>query len=221
MKMLSETEVRVLGSLIEKQHSTPEYYPLTLNALVRACNQTTNRDPVVSYDEQTVMDALDALRARRYVYVFYGSDSRVPKYKQMMSDILELAVPELAIMCVLMLKGAQTIGEIRAGSHRLYAFTEQAEINASLDTLAAHDDPPLVLKLPRRAGQKEARYIQLLSEQEVEVQNDVVELSLPARASSDRAEDERVIALESEVKTLRGELNDLRSEFEKFKRQFE
>src|SRR3954471_11275762 len=117
--VLSAAEARVLGALVEKQVTTPEYYPLTLNALVQACNQKNNRNPVVSFDEETVADAIESLRAKNLVYVFYGSTSRVPKYKHMMENIFVLSPQELAVMCVLMLRGPQTPGELRSRTDRL------------------------------------------------------------------------------------------------------
>ena len=148
--LLEETEVRVVGALVEKQVTTPEYYPLTLNALVSACNQISNRDPVVNYDEQTVARALESLRAKNLVYVFYGSDSRVPKYKHMMASVYELSPAELAAMCVLMLRGPQTVGEVRGRTGRLYSFADLAEVESTLEGLAQREEP-LVLKLPRGA----------------------------------------------------------------------
>src|SRR2546421_975127 len=160
--LLNETEVRVLGSLAEKQVTTPDYYPLTLNALVHACNQISNREPVVNYDERTVADAVESLRAKNLVYIFYGAESRVPKYKHMMREVFALSPQELAAMCVLMLRGPQTVGEIRGRTGRLYEFADLSEVEATLEGLARRDEP-LVSKLPRQTGRKEARYAQLLS----------------------------------------------------------
>src|SRR3982751_683209 len=138
--ILNEVEARVIGSLIEKQGPTPEYYPPTLKALTTAVDQTSNGEPVVSYDEKEVARALESLREKNLAYVFYGSDSRVPKYKQMMSDIYHLTPPERAVICVLMLRGAQTVGEIRGRTNRLYEFTDLAEVEATLEALTARDD---------------------------------------------------------------------------------
>jgi uncharacterized protein YceH (UPF0502 family) len=221
--ILNETEVRVIGSLIEKQVTTPEYYPLTLNALVHACNQTSNRDPVVSYDDKQVARALESLREKNLAYVFYGSDSRVPKYKQMMSDIYHLTPPEKAVMCVLMLRGPQTIGEIRGRTNRLYEFADLPEVEATLESLIARDDPELVARLPRQAGQKEARYAQLLCG-EVVVQEQPQTQSAPRAEPAMRevrAENEKVARLELEVETLRREVAELRQQFDDFKKQFE
>src|SRR5215218_3912626 len=131
--LLNEAEVRVLGSLAEKQVTTPDYYPLTLNALLHACNQISNRDPVVQYEERLVADAVDTLRAKNLVYIFYGAESRVPKYKHMMREVLGLSPPELAALCVLMLRGPQTVGEVRGRAGRLYEFADLREAEATLD----------------------------------------------------------------------------------------
>jgi hypothetical protein len=218
---MNETEARVIGSLIEKQVTTPEYYPLTLKALTNACNQTSNRDPVVSYDEKRVAQALESLREKNLAYVFYGSDSRVPKYKQMMSDIFRLTPQELAVMCVLLLRGSQTIGEIRGRTNRLYEFSDLSEVEATLESLIARDDPPLVARLPRAAGQKEARYAHLLSGEVV------VPAQPPASPRAEpvmqevRAENEKVSRLEAEVEALRREVAELRQQFDDFRKQFE
>jgi hypothetical protein len=220
VKQLDEIEVRVLGSLIEKQLATPEYYPLTMNALVRACNQLSNREPVVNYDERTVTQAIESLREKSLVYIFYGSDSRVPKYKQMFAEQLHLSQPEVAIICVLMLKGTQTVGELRAATNRLYEFADLNEVEATLEKLLVQDDPALVVRLPRRAGQKEARYAHLLSG---EVRIEETEKVSPAERalSSSSNRDERIAALEAEVEALKGQLEELRRKFEEFSRQFE
>jgi uncharacterized protein YceH (UPF0502 family) len=216
--LLSEAEVRVLGSLAEKQVTTPDYYPLTMNALVHACNQISNRDPVVQYDERQVSEAVDALRLKNLVYIFYGAESRVPKYKHMMREVLQLSPAELAALCVLMLRGPQTVGEVRGRTGRMYEFADLREAEATLDGLSQRDDP-LVAKLPRQAGRKEARYAHLLSgqptvEEEAEGQ--------PASAAAPRARDpERVARLEAEVERLSSELAEMRRRFEEFRKQFE
>src|SRR5437660_7635081 len=161
--ILTDTEVRVLGSLIEKQITTPEYYPLTLNALTLACNQKNNRSPVTSFTESQVEEALNSLREKNLAYVFHGSTSRVPKFKHVAPEVLHLTPPEMAVMCVLMLSGPQTVGEIRTRGSRLYPFNALEEVEETLRLLADRDGEPLVVKLPRQAGQKDARYVQLLS----------------------------------------------------------
>jgi len=211
--ILNEVEVRVLGSLVEKQVTTPEYYPLTLNALVAACNQKSNRSPVVAYDEQAVERAAEGLRAKNLVYLFYGSTSRVPKYKHMMTEVFGLSPAELAVMCVLMLRGHQTTGELRGRTDRLYDFSSLQEVEETLDALGAKEPEPLVLKLPRQPGQKEVRYAHLLSG-EVSAE----QFSVPEHAEAAMppvvARSDRLAALEQEVAALR-------REFEEFKKQFD
>jgi uncharacterized protein len=222
--LLNEREVRVVGALVEKQVTTPDYYPLTLNALVHACNQISNRDPVVQYGEREVADAVESLRAKNLVYIFYGADSRVPKYKHMAREVYQLSPPELAALCVLMLRGPQTVGEVRGRSGRLHEFADLREVEETLEGLARRDDP-LVTKLPRQAGRKEARYAHLLSGQPaVEEEAAEGQAAAPAapRASSSRAGDgERIARLEAEVERLSGELAEMRRGFEEFRRQFE
>ena len=161
-EILTETEARVLGSLVEKQLTTPEYYPLTLNALINACNQKNNREPVVSFDESTVSRCLENLRDRNLVYVFYGSTSRVPKYKHMLPSVYELDPAETAVIDVMLLRGPQTLGELRTRTERLHGFSGLGEIQETLDGLARRDEP-LVVRLPVQPGQKEARFAHLLS----------------------------------------------------------
>ena len=212
---LTEIEARVIGALIEKQLTTPEYYPLTLNALVAACNQKTNREPVVSYSEQTVQKSLDDLRERNLAYVFYGSTSRVPKYKHILDKVYELDAPETAVLCVLMLRGAQTLGELRERTGRLYEFSGLGEVSETLDGLMRKDEP-LVVKLERQPGQKEVRYAHLLSG-EVIVTHQPQEKSV----SGSQAGNERLANLEGELENLRNEFNLFRQSFEEFKKQFE
>ncbi|HEX8117859.1 MAG TPA: YceH family protein [Pyrinomonadaceae bacterium] len=217
--LLSEAEVRVLGSLVEKQVTTPDYYPLTMNALVHACNQISNRDPVVQYDERQVSDAVDSLRMKNLVYIFYGAESRVPKYKHMAREVFQLSPQELAALCVLMLRGPQTVGEVRGRTGRMYEFADLREVEETLDGLA-HRDEPLVTKLPRQAGRKEARYAHLLSGQPaVEDEGEAQPASAAPRTRA--GETERVARLEAEVERLGGELAEMRRQFEEFRKQFE
>jgi uncharacterized protein len=216
--ILNDVEVRVLGSLVEKQVTTPEYYPLTLNALVQACNQKNNRNPVTALDEPTVSQALESLRGKNLVYVFYGSTSRVAKYKHMMGEIYDLNARELAVMCVLMLRGPQTAGELRGRTERLYDFSGLGEIEETLGALEAKEPEALILKLPRQSGQKEARYAQLLAgDVSLEYQAESTE-SDPAINQTKR---DRLSALEQEVEALRAEIKSMRQEFEEFKKQFD
>jgi uncharacterized protein len=159
--LLNDIDVRVLGSLVEKELTTPEYYPLSLNALVNACNQTSNRDPVVKYDEPTVKSAVDRLRKYSLVRSIQRADARVMKYLHLMRDAMSLEPPELAAMGVLMLRGPQTVGEIRTRSGRLFDFPSLEEVEATLNTLMTRPEP-LVARLPRQSGQKEARFSHLL-----------------------------------------------------------
>ena len=212
---LTEVEARIVGALVEKQLTTPEYYPLTLNALTAACNQKSNRDPVVSFNEETVTRALEDLREKNLVYVFYGSTSRVPKYKHMLPQVFELEPSEVAVMCVLMLRGAQTLGELRERTGRLYEFSGIGEVNETLDSLMRRDEP-LVVRLERQAGQKEARFAHLLCGEVAAA------LYTPKTSSANSAaENERIEKLEQEIESLRGDLSDFRQMFEEFKKQFE
>lgn len=221
--LLNDVEVRVLGALIEKQITTPEYYPLTLNALTHACNQISNRDPVVAYDEQTVVRALESLREKNLAYIFYGSESRVPKYKHVAPEVLHLTPPQVALMCVLLLRGPQTVGELRGRTTRLHEFKELAEVEATLEELVRSEPQPLVARLPRQPGRKESRYAHLLAGPiEVEAQEMAAAASRTEAARLKvSAENERIIRLETEVETLRGEVAELRRQLDDFRKQFE
>ncbi len=216
---LTDIETRVLGSLVEKQVTTPEYYPLTLNALTLACNQKNNRNPVTAYTEDTVAQALESLREKNLAYVFYGSTSRVPKYKHVMTEVLHLSPPELAVLCVLMLRGSQTLGEIRGSGARLHEFSGLEEVEAALNSLISREPDPLVTRLSRQPGQKEARFAQLLSG---EVSSEALSQTEPSREMAPRSSQaDRVSNLESEVAALKAEVEKLREQFEGFKKQFE
>jgi uncharacterized protein YceH (UPF0502 family) len=216
-EILTETEARVVGALIEKQLTTPEYYPLTLNALVAACNQKTNREPVVSFAEQTVQKLVDDLREKNIVYVFYGSTSRVPKYKHILDKVLELEPPETAVVCVLLLRGAQTLGELCERTNRLYEFSGLGEVNETLDGLMRRDEP-LAAKLERQPGQKEVRFAHLLSG---EILTASANVSVENSVSKRQTENERIEKLEQQVENLQNETAELRRMFEDFKKQFE
>ncbi len=218
--ILSDIELRVLGSLIEKQVTTPEYYPLTLNALTLACNQKNNRHPVTAFDEAAVAQALETLREKNLTYVFYGSNSRVAKYKHVMPEIFHLNQPELALMCVLMLRGAQTVGELRERAARLYNFSGLEEVEETLNSLTVKEPEPLVIRLPRQPGQKEARIAHLLAG-EVSIDHPAERESSKRAPTSKQAETEALLRLEREVKTLRAEVTGLQQQFEDFKKQFE
>jgi hypothetical protein len=217
--LLNEVEVRVLGSLIEKQITTPEYYPLTLNALTLACNQKNNRNPVTSFNESRVEEALDSLREKNLAYVFHGSTSRVPKFKHVVPEVLHLTRPETAVMCVLMLSGPQTVGEIRTRGSRLYDFSGLEEVDETLHALSTKDTEALVVKLPRQPGQKDARWAHLLSG-EVDVEQ-LAEEQNSGRATRRSSDGERIEQLEASVETLASEVESLRRQFEQFRKQFE
>lgn len=217
-QILTQVEVRVLGSLIEKEITTPEYYPLTLNALVNACNQLTNREPVASFDERTVARALESLREKKLAWMVTGI-GRVPKYEHRFAEALKLAEQELAVLCVLMLRGPQTVGEIRGRTGRLYEFKELEEVELTLQALLSAE-PPLVVKLPRQPGTKESRYAHLLAG-EVHVEEREVTPRLEPATLEVRQENERIAKLEEELEQVRNELSELKQQFLDFKRQFE
>lgn len=201
--ILTEPEVRVLASLVEKEATTPDNYPLSLNSLVNACNQKTNREPVVSYDADEVHDALMSLKHKGLALVCEGRDARVLKYDNYMADKLELTAGEAAVLCVLMLRGAQTAGELRLRTERIYAFSELSQVEDVLESLISREHP-LAAKQPLSPGRKENRYIHLLGERSEEDAAAVVESSLR----------ERIESLESQVE-------ELKQEFAKFKQEFE
>jgi uncharacterized protein YceH (UPF0502 family) len=217
--LLQPEEVRVLGSLMEKEVTTPEYYPLSLNALVNACNQKSNRDPVVEFDADTVEQALQLLRDKGLLLAITGAGSRVPKYGNRISEKLNLGRRELAILCELMVRGPQTLGELRTHCERMHPFDDLAEVEAVMDRL-----PELIVKLSRRPGEKEVRYAHLLSGTPVVPEADEeapqTRSGRPDLVATGRGQD-RIAALESEVAQLRDEIENLKQQFAGFKRQFE
>jgi uncharacterized protein YceH (UPF0502 family) len=212
---LDAVDVRVLGSLIEKSVTTPDYYPLSLNALTLACNQSSNRDPVMQLEETAVLSATDHLRRQSLVRAVQKMDSRVMKYSHLATDTLELDARELAVMCVLMLRGPQTAGELKTRTGRLAEFGTIADIETTVDGLMARQPAPFVARLARQPGQKEARYAHLLSG---EVAADP---SPPQPASAATSEHDRVAALEATVEEMRKELADVRRQLDAFRKQFE
>ena len=217
MELLADTDVRVLGSLIEKELTTPDNYPLSLNALVNACNQSSNRDPIVQYDEVTVKAAVDRLRKYSLVRSMQRSGERVMKYMHLLGEAMEIDRAQLAILDVLMLRGPRTLGEIRSQASRMYEFQSLEDAEATLDGLATRSPEPLVAKLPRQPGQKEARYAQLLS-------GEPAAASAPeqdAETSEVSRKTDRLSELERAVDALRGEVSELRSEIAELKRVFE
>ena len=199
----SDTEVRVLGSLIEKEITTPDYYPLSLNALVAACNQSSNRNPVMHLDEAAVARATDTLREKKVLHQVERSESRGPRYRHILYEAMNLGRPAIAVMCVLMLRGPQTVGEIRTRTNRLYDFTSLEDVETTLNSLMS-GELPLIVRLPRQTGQKEVRYAHLLSGTVTYSQKD----------EEIEPEPDRIGKLEREVE-------DLKKQFEQFRKQFE
>jgi uncharacterized protein YceH (UPF0502 family) len=214
---LSEHEIRVLGALIEKDSTTPEYYPLSLNALMNACNQKSNRDPVMQLDENMVRDALDGLLQHRLAGPAGGADSRVTKYEHRVQEVFNFTRGETAVLCVLLLRGAQTPGELRGRTERIHRFETLDDVQSALQKLMQRQ-PPLAKVLPRQPGTKESRYGQLLGG---DVAAPETVQSAPAAAGRDTGDGERIARLEEEVSSLRRELGELREQLERFRRQFE
>lgn len=213
---LSPVETRILGCLLEKERTTPEAYPLTLNSLTAAANQTTNRDPVMGLDSKDVELALDELRAKKLAAMIMMAGSRVQKYRHQLPDHYDLSAAETAILCVLMLRGPQTAGELKSRTDRLYGFADTVELEKCLSDLAEGGDP-LVRQLPPQPGQKGARWVQLISgepDPEMLMPRSAPVTVVPGGHS-------RVDKLEEEVVALRKELAALREEFTEFRRQFE
>jgi uncharacterized protein len=212
---LTDDEVRVLGCLMEKEMATPDYYPLSLNALTNACNQKSNRNPVASYDEDTVVDALNGLRKCQLVR--QSNIGRVTKYEQVFSKELKIVASEQAIICILLLRGSQTIGEIRSRTERLYAFDNLDEVQ---ETIANLENMDLVTKLPRQPGRKESRYAHLLSREVLEMP---VETGPQAEVATvvEHQENDRVSELQKQIDELRQEVQSLQREFTTFKSQFD
>ena len=213
---LTPTEARVLGSLIEKEITTPEYYPLSLNALLNACNQKSNRDPVMALDEDAVRQALHSLNQHGLARSA-ATDGRVTKFEHRLQDAYNLHRHEIALLCVLLLRGPQTPGELRTRTERLYQFDDLNSVHSALNLLMRRD-PPLVKVLPRQPGTKEARFVHLLS-------GDVQEsdASHPAAPDTPRnaTDNERLSHLEDEIAALRAEVAELKQQLVAFQRQFQ
>jgi len=217
---LSDIEVRVLGALIEKEITTPEYYPLSLNALVNACNQKSNRDPVMTLDEEAVRKALRSL-TDQYIARSASGDSRVAKFEHRLNEFYNFHRHEIAVLCVLMLRGPQTPCELRTRAGRMYEFEDLDAVHAALNLLMRRD-PPLVKVLPRQPGTKESRFMHLLSGDQVPASTGEAERELAvSEGASASAYGERIAQLESEVSELRRELETLREQFSSFQKQFQ
>jgi uncharacterized protein YceH (UPF0502 family) len=211
---LEPVEVRVLGSLIEKELSTPDHYPLSLNALTSACNQSSNREPVMRLEESLVSHALDVLRRLGLVRSFQASGSRVPKYQHLLAEVVELSRAERAVLCVLALRGPQTLAEVRSRAARLVPGDDSNSVEAALDALIAREPDAVVARLPRRPGQKEARFAHRLGGEVVYETEDAP--TAPPAAATDR-----IGALEELTRELRSEIADLRTQLAEFRKQFE
>jgi uncharacterized protein YceH (UPF0502 family) len=215
--LLTEIEARVLGALIEKEIATPDYYPLSLNALVNACNQKSNRDPLMSLDEDATRQALRSLHVKGLGGAADSMDSRVTKYAHTLSEVFNFTRPETAILCELLLRGPQTPGELRSRAERMHHFDELSEVQSTLHRLMKHD-PPLVQLLPRQQGMKEARYAHLLSGEiiiAVSAPNEEPEVVVNPPSG------DRIARLEQEIARLQKEIADLKEQFGGFRKQFE
>jgi len=221
--LLTEIETRVLGSLIEKDITTPDYYPLSLNALVNACNQKNNRDPVMTLGEEAVREALATLQEKRLAGPASGADSRVTKYEHRLQEVFNFDRREIAILCVLLLRGPQTPGELRSRTDRMYHFDSLEDIVSTLDRLSQRE-PPLAAILPRQPGTKESRYTHLFSGQPegsggVSVARAPSPADLTTHSTSSTAD--RLTKLEEEVTNLRHELSEVQQQLASFRKQFE
>ncbi len=214
--VLSELEARVLGALVEKDITTPDYYPLSLNALVNACNQKNNRDPVMNVDEDAVRDALNGLHDDGIAGPASGADGRVTKYEHRLQESFNFTRGETAVLCVLLLRGPQTPGELRGRTERMHQFEDLDAVQFSLQKLMQRE-PPLVAVVPKQPGTKESRYAHLLSGEV-----DVAELQShgPSQVSKS-ADDERISRLEKAIATLQNEVAELKQQFAEFRKQFE
>jgi uncharacterized protein YceH (UPF0502 family) len=224
----SAPERRVLGCLIEKERATPQNYPLTLNSLRLACNQTTNRDPVTDYDDATIEEALASLRQQNLTRIVYSTSNRAAKYRHVLGDAWGLDGNELAVLAVLLLRGPQTLGEIKARTERLGDLADLAAVQATLERLAAGRVPgsgpnriaiPLVVRHDRRPGQKDARWAHVLGGESQEWPDDG-QVAAPTGPSAPGRADDEVSELRAEVDELRAELNELRAAFVAFRSEF-
>ena len=214
--VLDDTEVRILGCLMEKEMTTPEYYPLSLNALTNACNQKSNRDPVVSYDENAVARGLDSLQGKDLARKTHTPGSRVPKCLHTILERFDLSRQEMAVLCELMLRGPQTVGEIRTRAERMSALENLETVEKALQGLMEHD-PPLVIKLPRETGRKECRYMHLFSGS---IGAEQTAHDVSAGSPAQIPPHERIIRMEEEIAKLKAELKELKQAFAEFKSQF-
>lgn len=218
---LSPEEARVLGCLMEKEATTPDSYPLTFNSLILGCNQKTNRFPVVEYDEATVAEAVESLRAKRLVYRIDVAGARVGKYRHNVDELMGLSRGGKALLAVLLLRGPQTLGELRTRSERMFSFATTRHVEEELKEIAEEVDLPIWEKMPRGPGQKEERFRQVLSGLPEEPSPAAGASSMEAPIAAAQSRNERVAALEAEVAALKEELLALKSDFTTFKQQFD
>ena len=218
--ILSEIETRVLGSLIEKDITTPDYYPLSLNALVNACNQKNNREPVMNLDEAAVRDALASLQEKRLAGPASGADSRVTKYEHRLQEVFNFDRREIAIVCVLLLRGPQTPGELRGRTDRMYRFEGLDDVISTLDRLAQRE-PPLACVLPRQPGTKESRYMHLFSGEPPDDSARNTHGATAASAVRPSPAADRLTLLEEEVSRLRQDVSEVQQQLAAFRKQFE
>jgi len=214
--VLTDTEIRVLGSLVEKDITTPDYYPLSLNALVNACNQKNNREPVTNLTEEQVRQSLSTLQEKRLAGPASGADSRVSKYEHRLQEVFNFTRGEIAVMCVMLLRGPQTPGELRGRTERMYHFETLDDLQSNLQRLI-QKDPPLVKMLARQPGTKENRYAHLLAGEIEEAEVTRVEKALAPSAS----EASRIQSLEAEISELKTEIASLKQQFAEFRKQYE
>jgi uncharacterized protein YceH (UPF0502 family) len=215
---LTPVEARVLGALLEKEITTPEYYPMTLNALVNACNQKSNRDPVMTYDDETVHETLDSLRAKGLTGLITGPGNRVPKYTHRVSERLNLGRREHALLTELMLRGFQTVGELKNRGARMYEFSDLEEVEACLRAMMDRPGGPLVTQMPHLAGTKEVRWAHLLCGPP---RPEVIDAPSAAANVSGASNSERIAALEGQVTELLSRIESLTAQFQEFRKQFE
>ena len=217
MNVLSEVETRVLGALVEKELTTPEYYPLSLNALVNACNQKSNRDPVMSLNENDVNQALRALEKEGLAGPADATDNRVTKFGHRLGEAFNLGRRETAILCELLLRGPQTPGELRSRAERMYKFDDLGQVQSTLQLLAQRE-PPMAKMLLRQPGTKEARYTHLLSG---DTQTQAPEATREVASAHSNSGGERIARLENEVAALQKEVSDLKQQLAAFRKQFD
>lgn len=214
---LTPVETRVLGCLLEKERTTPDAYPLTLNSLLLACNQATNREPVLTLNEREIEEALDGLRQKKLATVIFGGGSRVQKYRHILPDTYNFSPQEYALLCVLLLRGPQTLGELRGRTERLASFPTLADVENTLAGLGEGSEP-LARLLPMRPGQKERRYVQLLSGEPAEPTPEELAAPVPRERPGTPDHTARLEALEQEVAELRGQLGTLRASLDELRR---